>query len=163
MKKQLQNDADIVALITRIQEQLVSLDRKVDTLVSRCFSRPAETKPIPKPFQQPVTNHVQPAGRQENRFRERIMYKAICADCQQDCEIPFKPNADRPVYCKACFSRRKANNSLKSNMENKPKEVVSTPVVTVDQPQIKEKKKLVAKKKTVVNKKQVSPKKKSKK
>ena len=39
--------------------------------------------------------------------RPREMHKAVCADCKQECEVPFKPSGDRPVYCKACFSKRK--------------------------------------------------------
>ena len=37
----------------------------------------------------------------------REMHKAICADCNKECEVPFKPSSDRPVYCKECFSKRK--------------------------------------------------------
>lgn len=37
----------------------------------------------------------------------REMFKAICADCKKECEVPFKPREDRPVYCKECFSKRK--------------------------------------------------------
>ncbi len=37
----------------------------------------------------------------------REMFKAVCADCQKECEVPFKPSGDRPVYCKDCFSKRK--------------------------------------------------------
>ena len=39
--------------------------------------------------------------------RHREMHKATCADCKQECEVRFKPSGDRPVYCKACFSKRK--------------------------------------------------------
>ena len=39
--------------------------------------------------------------------RPREMYKATCADCNQEGEVPFKPSGDRPVYCKECFSKRK--------------------------------------------------------
>ncbi|MBI2093131.1 MAG: DNA-directed RNA polymerase [Candidatus Omnitrophica bacterium] len=39
--------------------------------------------------------------------RPREMHKAMCADCKQECEVPFKPSGDRPVYCKACFGKRK--------------------------------------------------------
>ena len=39
--------------------------------------------------------------------RPREMHKAVCADCKQECEVPFKPSGDRPVYCKACFAKRK--------------------------------------------------------
>ena len=38
----------------------------------------------------------------------REMYKAICADCKKECEVPFKPRGDRPVYCRECFSKRKS-------------------------------------------------------
>ena len=37
----------------------------------------------------------------------REMHKANCADCQKECEVPFKPSGGRPVYCKECFSKRK--------------------------------------------------------
>ena len=39
--------------------------------------------------------------------RPREMHKAVCAECQKECEVPFKPSGDRPVYCKECFSKRK--------------------------------------------------------
>ncbi|MBU0533565.1 MAG: hypothetical protein KJ887_02050 [Candidatus Omnitrophica bacterium] len=38
----------------------------------------------------------------------REMYKAVCAECKQECEVPFKPKDDRPIYCKACFTKRKS-------------------------------------------------------
>ncbi len=39
--------------------------------------------------------------------RPREMHKATCAECNKECEVPFKPSGDRPVYCKECFSKRK--------------------------------------------------------
>jgi CxxC-x17-CxxC domain-containing protein len=39
--------------------------------------------------------------------RPREMFKATCADCKKECEVPFKPREDRPVYCKECFAKRK--------------------------------------------------------
>jgi len=47
----------------------------------------------------------QPQGNFGNRDRQ--MYKATCAECKKECEVPFKPSGDRPVYCKDCFSKRK--------------------------------------------------------
>lgn len=38
----------------------------------------------------------------------REMFTAVCTDCKQECRVPFKPSGDRPVYCKDCFSKRKA-------------------------------------------------------
>ena len=40
-------------------------------------------------------------------FGPREMHKAICADCKQECEVPFKPIAGKPVYCKECYSKHK--------------------------------------------------------
>ena len=39
--------------------------------------------------------------------RPRELHKATCAECKRECEVPFKPSGDRPVYCKECFSKRK--------------------------------------------------------
>ena len=39
--------------------------------------------------------------------RPREMHKAVCAECKKECEVPFKPSSDRPIYCKECFSKRK--------------------------------------------------------
>lgn len=45
----------------------------------------------------------------EGRFndRPREMHKATCSDCGKECEVPFKPRGDRPVYCRECFFKRK--------------------------------------------------------
>ncbi len=45
-------------------------------------------------------------------FGPREMHKAVCADCNQECEVPFKPSKDaegnpRPVYCKDCYRNHK--------------------------------------------------------
>ena len=31
------------------------------------------------------------------------MHKAVCAECGRECEVPFKPNGSRPIYCSSCF------------------------------------------------------------
>ena len=44
-----------------------------------------------------------------NSFNQgpREMHKAICSDCKQDCEVPFKPTEGKPVFCKECYSKHK--------------------------------------------------------
>ena len=37
----------------------------------------------------------------------REMHKATCAECKQECEVPFKPDGTRPVYCRDCFQKHK--------------------------------------------------------
>jgi len=36
---------------------------------------------------------------------DRKMYKAICDKCGKECEVPFKPTSDKPVYCSQCFNK----------------------------------------------------------
>lgn len=31
------------------------------------------------------------------------MHRATCAKCGNECEVPFKPSGDKPVYCSKCF------------------------------------------------------------
>ncbi|MCX6743815.1 MAG: hypothetical protein NT116_06325, partial [Candidatus Parcubacteria bacterium] len=37
------------------------------------------------------------------------MHDAICAECGQKCEVPFKPTGDKPVYCSNCFTARQGS------------------------------------------------------
>ncbi len=37
----------------------------------------------------------------------REMHKATCADCGKECEVPFKPDGSRPVYCRECYAKRR--------------------------------------------------------
>lgn len=38
-------------------------------------------------------------------FEKPEMHRATCAQCNQSCEVPFRPNGSRPVYCSNCFKR----------------------------------------------------------
>jgi len=40
---------------------------------------------------------------------DREMHKATCGDCGKDCEVPFEPIQDKPVYCSECFQSHKRN------------------------------------------------------
>jgi len=40
-------------------------------------------------------------------FGPREMHKATCAECGAECEVPFKPSGDRPVYCRECWAKRR--------------------------------------------------------
>ena len=37
----------------------------------------------------------------------REMHKATCADCGKECEVPFKPDGSRPVYCQDCYKKHR--------------------------------------------------------
>jgi len=34
-------------------------------------------------------------------------HKAVCTDCGNECEVPFKPDPSRPVYCRECWTKRR--------------------------------------------------------
>jgi len=45
----------------------------------------------------------------------REMYKAVCDECGKECEVPFKPSGNKPVYCSKCFEKRNGGNSRRSS------------------------------------------------
>ncbi len=46
-------------------------------------------------------------GRRDDRPRE--MFTTTCGDCGNECQVPFKPKDDRPVYCRECFQNHRQN------------------------------------------------------
>ena len=45
-------------------------------------------------------------GRDSGRDRrEVVMTKVICSACKKECEVPFKPTSDKPVFCNDCFAK----------------------------------------------------------
>ena len=46
-------------------------------------------------------------GFRRNFDRPREMHKAICAECKKECEVPFKPEDGRDVFCKDCYRKKK--------------------------------------------------------
>lgn len=38
--------------------------------------------------------------------RPMQMHQATCAECQKSCEVPFRPNGEKPVYCRDCFASK---------------------------------------------------------
>ena len=46
-------------------------------------------------------------GRDFGSSGPREMHKATCADCKQECEVPFEPDGTRPVYCRDCYQKHK--------------------------------------------------------
>jgi len=47
-------------------------------------------------------------GRGDNRGGrgDRIMYPAVCDKCGQDCQVPFRPDGSKPIYCSNCFEKK---------------------------------------------------------
>ena len=129
MKKQLKEkdpfvpqeaEQDVAGLLIKLQQQLSFLEKKIDILIGQSQENTIKTEYHPKPFQRFDRPSHQRDTRPDNNFRDRVLHKAICADCSKECEVPFRPSQDRPVYCKDCFSKRKGGSSFKGHSENKP-------------------------------------------
>jgi len=37
------------------------------------------------------------------------MHKAVCDECHKNCEVPFRPSGDKPIYCSDCFGEKRGN------------------------------------------------------
>lgn len=62
--------------------------------------------------------------RGENRGQRPpvTMHSAICSSCGKNCEVPFRPTGDKPVYCRDCFAGRSAMGGDRSNRKDYRKE-----------------------------------------
>ena len=111
---------DIVVLLTTLTQKLASFESKLDAVLRRLQAVPFVTA------QQPRHYPPKPASPPERRRENRLMYKVICADCGKDSEVPFKPSADRPVFCKECFRIRRDKGDFKPRQDARPQ--VAPPV-----------------------------------
>ncbi len=58
------------------------------------------------------------SGRGFGRSREPLtMHKAICDECKQNCEVPFKPTSSKPIYCSDCFKKKAGSGRSGQNEE----------------------------------------------
>ena len=39
----------------------------------------------------------------------REMHSAVCSSCGKETEVPFRPTAGKPVYCRECFAEQRAS------------------------------------------------------
>ena len=49
------------------------------------------------------------------------MHDVICDKCKKECQVPFKPTGDKPVYCSDCFRKNdNSNSSYGSRSQDRP-------------------------------------------
>lgn len=102
----------IVEGLAKLVERLEIVERKIDQVNSRISNTLFEIRDnLQQNTRQNASHEQNPYGysRPQAPLPQRQMYQVICADCKKNTEVPFKPG-DRPVYCKECFSARKAGN-----------------------------------------------------
>lgn len=66
-------------------------------------------------------------------------YKATCSKCHAACEVPFRPNGKKPVFCKNCFVRdeaRPAGNTFEKRSFGPERSFTPRPAAPVEDPRI---------------------------
>ncbi len=53
---------------------------------------------------------------------DRPMFKTTCSDCGKECEVPFRPTGERPVYCKDCYAKHGGGENRDSRPSFRPTE-----------------------------------------
>ncbi len=46
-----------------------------------------------------------------DKRRTNRLYKTICSMCEAETQVPFRPDGNRPVYCKICYQKVKPRRS----------------------------------------------------
>src|SRR3989338_968531 len=39
------------------------------------------------------------------------IHQALCSSCAAPCEVPFKPNGKKPIFCHTCFRKNSGHTS----------------------------------------------------
>ena len=45
--------------------------------------------------------------KEAQRENQEEMHEAVCSECGNPCEVPFKPKSGKSVYCQVCWKKRK--------------------------------------------------------
>ena len=40
-------------------------------------------------------------------YHAKQIFNAVCSECGSECEVPFQPKADKPVFCQKCWSNHR--------------------------------------------------------
>lgn len=59
------------------------------------------------------------------------MHDAICNDCGNKCQVPFRPSGEKPVYCNNCFGgkREGGDRPMRKEFNDRPAPQFSAPKI----------------------------------
>lgn len=49
------------------------------------------------------------------------MHKAICDECGNECQVPFRPTGGKPVYCSNCFEKKSSQSGRSDSRDWNPR------------------------------------------
>ncbi|MEE8180204.1 MAG: CxxC-x17-CxxC domain-containing protein, partial [Nitrosopumilaceae archaeon] len=64
-----------------------------------------------KPFRSFRNSRDDRGSRYSRDDRREESTTVTCADCGTECQVPFVPRTDKPVYCNDCFRQNKPRDS----------------------------------------------------
>lgn len=79
-------------------------------------------------------------GRDGRQGRDRgpvTMHHAVCDQCGKDCEVPFRPSGDKPVYCDNCFAGKKSGGDSRGGDRFVRKDFASKPASSGSNDEVK--------------------------
>ncbi len=70
----------------------------------RNFDRDNRTDSRPPRFEKRSFGGPKKFGGDRGGFGGKpMMHEAVCSECGNRCQVPFKPNGRKPIFCSACF------------------------------------------------------------
>ncbi|HLC81304.1 MAG TPA: CxxC-x17-CxxC domain-containing protein [Candidatus Nanoarchaeia archaeon] len=48
------------------------------------------------------------------------MHQAVCNRCKSECEVPFRPTGDKPIFCSNCFRKKNSSERNESSGPSEP-------------------------------------------
>ena len=63
-----------------------------------------------------------PAGKfgMARSFGRPVLHDAVCSHCGKATQVPFRPNGQKPVFCKQCFNTDRANSPSPVTKQTSP-------------------------------------------
>lgn len=65
-------------------------------------------------------NYSAPRSNFRESSFEKKMYRAECASCGTNCEVPFRPTGIKPVYCNNCFGKDGGSDFKSERRDSRP-------------------------------------------
>ena len=59
--------------------------------------------------------------------KPQMMHKTICSNCGKECEVPFKPNGSKPVFCRECFQSNRTGEPVRRENDYAPRSQTPPP------------------------------------
>ena len=62
-----------------------------------------------------------PRGGNDRGFDRPAMFDAVCARCGANCQVPFRPNGRKEVFCSKCFEQNNGGESRDFHESREPR------------------------------------------